>query len=106
MPRCHEPFRERTSPMTRRFQISIALATYQSERYLKEQLESYATQTHLPDELIISDDNSTDNTPTIIEDFKRNAPFPISFVINSRDRGKIQWNFENAVRRCTGEVIL
>lgn len=84
---------------------SIALATYQGARHLRQQLESYALQTRLPDELIVSDDGSTDGTQAIVEEFGRNAPFPVAIVANPGER-KIQFNFENAVRHCTGEVIL
>ena len=84
----------------------IALGTYQSAAYLREQLESYATQTRLPDELVVSDDGSTDGTQAIVEEFRRTAPFPITLVRNPGDRSRIQWNFENAVRHCSGEIIL
>ena len=49
------------------FKISLALATYNGERYIKEQLESLINQTRLIDEFIISDDCSTDDT-AIAED--------------------------------------
>lgn len=42
--------------------ISVALATYNGEKYLKEQLISICDQSVKPDEIIISDDGSTDNT--------------------------------------------
>jgi glycosyltransferase involved in cell wall biosynthesis len=89
-----------------RLRISIALATYHSERHLKQQLESYTTQTRLPDELIVSDDHSTDSTLGIVEEFQNIAPFTVLLASNPRARSAIQWNFENAVRRCTGEIIL
>lgn len=88
-----------------RLRTSIALATYQGERYLKQQLDSYSTQTRLPDELVVSDDHSTDSTQAIVEEFKRSAPFPVNLISNSGRRA-IQTNFENAVRHCTGEIIL
>ncbi|MBN9125958.1 MAG: glycosyltransferase, partial [Nitrosospira sp.] len=46
--------------------LSIALATYNGERYLGEQLESLLRQTRLPDELVIFDDASTDSTAAIV----------------------------------------
>ncbi|HVW65368.1 MAG TPA: glycosyltransferase, partial [Nitrosospira sp.] len=42
--------------------LSIALATYNGERYLGEQLESLLHQTRQPDELVVFDDASTDST--------------------------------------------
>jgi glycosyltransferase involved in cell wall biosynthesis len=48
---------------------SIALATYQGGRYLAEQLENYRNQARLPDEVLISDDHSTDDTDAIVKAF-------------------------------------
>ena len=50
--------------------ISIVLAAYNGEKYLKQQLESFCYQTRFPDELVIVDDCSTDSTPTILKEFR------------------------------------
>lgn len=42
--------------------VSIVFATYNGEKYLEEQLNSFVNQTIMPDEIVISDDNSTDST--------------------------------------------
>ena len=47
--------------------ISVCMATYNGEKYLKEQLDSILKQIKSSDELIISDDGSTDLTCTIIK---------------------------------------
>ena len=88
-----------------RLRTSIALATYQSARYLEEQLESFQNQTRLPDEVVISDDHSTDGTHLIVELFRQRASFPVRFIKNNGPRG-IGKNFENAVRHCSGDIIL
>ena len=67
--------------------LSIALASYNGERYISEQLDSIAKQTRLPDELVISDDASIDATPAIIEDCARQAPFPVRLLRNSERLG-------------------
>jgi glycosyltransferase involved in cell wall biosynthesis len=85
--------------------VSIALATYQGERFLSQQLESFLGQTRLPDELCISDDGSTDRTREIINAFAATAPFPVKSVLNPI-RGGVNKNFENAVSHCSGDVIL
>ena len=46
--------------------ISIVIATYNGALFIKDQLKSIENQTLLPDEIIISDDFSTDNTLDII----------------------------------------
>lgn len=89
----------------KKMRISVALATYQGEQFLREQLDSYLYQTRLPDELCVSDDGSGDGTIRIIEEFRRRAPFPVRLVA-SAERFGANGNFEHAVTNCTGEVIL
>lgn len=84
--------------------ISIALCTYNGAKYLREQLESYVKQTKLPDELVIGDDCSTDETVEIIEEFKQNAPFPVHLNINEKNLGSTK-NFERTILRCSGDII-
>ena len=47
--------------------ISVCMATYNGEKYIKEQLDSIISQLDSDDELLISDDGSTDNTISIIQ---------------------------------------
>lgn len=84
--------------------ISIALCTYNGAKFLREQLESYVIQTRLPDELIIGEDCSTDETVEIINEFKETAPFPVKLHINSENLGSTK-NFEETIQRCTGDII-
>ena len=84
--------------------LSIAMCTFNGEKYLREQLASLAAQSRRPDELIVCDDGSTDDTTAIIEQFKKGAPFPVSLQINSTNLGSTK-NFEQAVRMCTGDLI-
>ena len=85
--------------------ISIALATFNGARYLENQLNSYLTQTRPPDELVVSDDNSWDQTWDILEEFKSRSPFPVRILRNDGPRG-IFWNFRSAVLQCQGEIIV
>jgi glycosyltransferase involved in cell wall biosynthesis len=85
--------------------LSVALCTYNGCRYLPEQLQSIAQQTRLPDELIIADDRSTDDTLKIIDAFKRSAGFPVHITINPKNLG-VTKNFEQAISLCSGEVIV
>lgn len=47
--------------------ISVAMTTYNGEKYVKEQLESILEQTKPVDEIVIMDDKSTDETVEIIK---------------------------------------
>ncbi len=90
--------------------ISVAMCTYNGEKYLKEQLDSIAAQTRLPMELIICDDRSKDSSAEIIENFAKTAPFPVKFQVNEVNLGGsakgITKNFEQAVAMCSGELIV
>jgi len=84
--------------------ISIALCTYNGARFLGEQLESYLTQTRLPDEIVVCDDGSTDGTPEILARFAARAPFQVHIERNPNRLGSTK-NFEKAIGRCTGDLI-
>lgn len=84
--------------------VSIALCTFNGEKFLKEQLDSFIHQTRLPDELIVCDDNSTDNTIKIVESFQRSAPFNVRLFVNECRRGSTK-NFERAISLSKGDVI-
>src|ERR1051325_4683641 len=85
--------------------LSIALATYNGAAFLKEQLESIAAQTRTPDELVISDDQSTDDTLRMIVEFAATVDFPVRLSVNESNLGTAK-NFEKAISLCRGDVIL
>lgn len=84
--------------------ISVAMTTYNSARFVAEQLESFARQERLPDELVVSDDASTDRTLDIVREFAPTAPFPVRVFVNERRLG-INKNFERAIVESTGDII-
>jgi glycosyltransferase involved in cell wall biosynthesis len=83
---------------------SIALCTYNGEKFLNAQLESFLNQTKSPDELIICDDFSTDSTVEIIKEFQKKSTFPVRLEINQNQLGVVK-NFAKAISLCTGEII-
>jgi glycosyltransferase involved in cell wall biosynthesis len=84
--------------------ISIALATYNGERWLREQLDSLARQTLRPSELVISDDQSSDGTLAVVREFAARSSFPVRVVQNDVRRGFAD-NFINALRHCGGDAV-
>jgi glycosyltransferase involved in cell wall biosynthesis len=84
--------------------VSVALCTYQGEKYLQEQLDSIASQSRLPDELVVCDDGSTDGTLGILDRFRSRAPFSVRVNVNEKQLGPAK-NFERAIERCEGELI-
>jgi len=84
--------------------ISVALCTFNGERFIKKQLESILSQTRRIDELIVCDDNSTDKTLAILAEVTKNAHFATHIEINDTRLGSTK-NFEKALQRCTGDII-
>lgn len=85
----------------REIRISVCLACYNGERYISEQVSSILSQLGPQDELIISDDGSTDNTLSEVESI---ADSRIRIYENTGTHG-VNGNFENALRHAEGEYI-
>lgn len=83
--------------------ISIAMATYNGEKYLREQLDSILAQTHQNFELIVCDDCSTDSTVRILQEYEKNDG-RIKVFINEKNLG-FKKNFEKAIGLCSGDYI-
>ena len=83
--------------------ISIAMATYNGELFIREQLDSILSQTIPFYELIICDDASTDQTWKILSEYAENDQ-RIKLYRNSHNIGVIK-NFEYVLSLCTGEYI-
>lgn len=88
----------------RRMLMSVAMCTYNGADFLPAQLVSIAEQTRTPDELIICDDASTDQTRSLLESFARTSSIPVSLYFSDQNTGSVK-NFERAIRLCTGDVI-
>ena len=83
--------------------VSICIPTYNGEKYIKEAINSALNQTYENIEIIISDDNSGDNTLKIIEDIKQKTNIP--FYVYHHEPGEIGENWNNCVRQANGEYI-
>lgn len=84
--------------------VSVALATYNGAKYLNEQLESISKQSHKPDELIVSDDCSEDETRNIVLDFVKTAPFKVQLFVNNKNKGYRE-NFLSILQKVTGDIV-
>jgi glycosyltransferase involved in cell wall biosynthesis len=85
--------------------VSVAMGTYNGAAYLGEQLASIAAQTRLPDELVVCDDRSTDDTAAIVRRFAATVPFAVRLEVNRRNLGARD-NFAKAVGLCRGRWIV
>lgn len=84
--------------------VSIALATYNGAHFLREQLDTLLAQSRPPDEIVVTDDGSVDDTLAILTACARSAPFPIHVHSNSERMG-YRRNFLKAAELCTSDLI-
>ena len=81
--------------------ISVCMAAYNGEKYIAEQLKSILPQLGEDDEIIVSDDGSTDKTLEIVRGF---CDERISIISNELEHGYSK-NFENALSHAKGDII-
>lgn len=84
--------------------LSVALCTYNGEKYITTQINSILKQSTPVDEIVICDDGSTDNTIAIIDEIKQNNSTNIIIHRNAHNLG-VCANFELAVSLCKGDII-
>ncbi len=84
--------------------FSVAMCTYNGAQYIREQLASITAQTRLPDEVLICDDGSRDDTRDILRAFANKAPFETHIHFNETTLGSTK-NFEKAISLCSGDII-
>lgn len=83
--------------------ISVCMASFNGEKFIAEQILSILEQLGDNDELIISDDSSTDSTPQIIEQLQQNDS-RIIFLPRNLFHNPV-YNFENALKKARGKYI-
>lgn len=81
------------------------MATYNGEKYIEKQLDSIRIQTRMVDEVIICDDQSTDGTVSLIQQYIQKYKLQNwNVFINEQNKGFIG-NFFHALKKVTGDVI-
>lgn len=84
--------------------ISVAMATFNGGKFIGAQLASIANQSIRPDELVVGDDGSTDDTLDIVGKFARETKIPTNIYQNESNLGHEQ-NFGKVLSHCTGDII-
>ncbi len=82
--------------------VSIAMTTYNGEKYLREQLDSIFNQTYANIEIIVCDDKSSDETVRILQEYAEK--FRLQYYVNEKNLGYVK-NFEKAISLCQGDYI-
>jgi len=86
------------------YSVSVALATYNGERYIEEQVASVLQQTRPPDELIVADDGSADRTIELIRDVHAGSSVDLR-ILGSAGRLGVARNFERALSAARSDII-
>jgi glycosyltransferase involved in cell wall biosynthesis len=81
--------------------VSVCIATYNGEKYIKEQLDSILIQLQEEDEIVISDDGSTDSTLKIIEELEDKRIFIVKNILKKG----VNHNFQNALNNAKGDFV-
>jgi len=90
-----------------RLRLSIVMCTYNGAAFLQQQLDSLLAQTRLPDEIVMSDDGSTDASLHILQTFAKRARglgISVQLWSNPENLGYVE-NFSGALQRATGDVL-
>jgi len=82
---------------------SVAMATYQGMPYIREQMATILTQLAEDDEIIVSDNGSTDGTDLYVQSLSA-SDSRIRFFRYIEKKG-VQANFQNTLAQCRGEII-
>lgn len=83
--------------------LSVALCTYNGSSFIEEQINSILNQSTNVDEIIICDDQSTDNTVSILKKLQTNNP--LIHIIENEVNLRSTKNFEKAISFCRGDYI-
>lgn len=84
--------------------LSVALCTYNGSKYISQQLDSIVNQTEKVHQIIICDDQSTDNTLQILNDYQFKFP-ELIFIHQNEVNLRSNKNFEKAISICDGDFI-
>ncbi|WP_305209499.1 glycosyltransferase, partial [Dubosiella newyorkensis] len=85
--------------------ISVAMATYNGENYISEQIDSIINQTRKVDEIVIVDDHSTDQTVPILLHLQKDHPeWNIKIHVSTKNVG-YKTNFKNAIELTSGDLV-
>jgi hypothetical protein len=85
--------------------VSVVLATYQGAEFLGTQLESLQRLDPAPDEFVIVDDASSDDTPALLRAFAERSTVPVTLMLRDEHLGT--WaTFDEGLRAATGDLLV
>jgi glycosyltransferase involved in cell wall biosynthesis len=84
--------------------LSVAFIIFNGSNYMEQQLDSILNQTVKVDEIVVCEDNSTDNTREILEKYNKANPGLFKILHNTQNLGSNK-NAEKAIQHCTGDIV-
>ncbi|MBR5422318.1 MAG: glycosyltransferase family 2 protein [Lachnospiraceae bacterium] len=87
-----------------KFRVSVAICTYNGEKYLGEQLDSILEQTRQPDEITLLDDNSSDGTLILAENKLKKSGIPYHILQHKQNLG-VKVSFTECILACSGDIV-
>lgn len=95
---------KRADPSSHRLAVSVALCTYNGARFVAAQLRSILAQSWPPDEVVICDDGSSDDTVAVVKRIRQDTGANIRLFVNCENLGFLR-NFEQASGLCEGDIV-
>lgn len=86
--------------------IAVIISTYNSPDYLRRVMEGYRAQSRYPDELIIADDGSTDETARVVREFAASAPFKVQHVWHEDTGFRLAEIRNKAIAAATSDYVI
>jgi glycosyltransferase involved in cell wall biosynthesis len=86
-------------------EIEILLATYNGECFLREQIDSILAQDYTNLRILARDDGSSDGTPAILEQYKRQFPTRFHVMPTGKGTGHPKWNFLRLLQASTAGYV-
>lgn len=84
--------------------VSVVIAAFNGAEFIAAQLDSILAQSIAVTEIVVCDDNSTDETWNILREYQRKNPEIFRIFRNEKNLG-CAGNFEKALSLCNGEII-
>lgn len=84
--------------------VSVMIITYNHEMYIRETIDSVLAQDYPNMEIVVSDDASTDNTPSIVRDYALKHPLVVKAILATVNKG-ITANCNMALNHCSGSLV-
>ncbi|MEJ2684865.1 MAG: glycosyltransferase family 2 protein [Candidatus Sulfobium sp.] len=86
--------------------VSVIVTTYNNPSFLKKVLDGFSVQTRMPDEVLVADDGSGDDTRQLVEKFVKKVSFPVIHVWQEDNGFRLAKIRNRAIRRSSGDYII